>query len=625
MTTTPAKAGVEAPWKQRFRVEKILWSGLAEERPARGLAVSNRTGRYQLYAWEVPTGQLRQLTDRPEGVVFGFIDPHGRHVYYLDDAGGNEIGHLVRVSFAGGKPEDITPNLPPYSVFGGVVNPTGDRLAFTRADPGGFALTVIDLGPDKEIGTSRALFRSDQIMLPPVLSPRGDLAVVGSAERSAMQHYTLLAFDTRTGERVAELWDGEGTSVAVVLFERLATTQNEDPRLAGTTNQSGFVRPLIWCPRSGERRDLHVEELDGDVAPLDWSLDGNRLLLLQTSRARHRLWTYDVVRDDLVDLDHPSGNYGWGAYFGPDGEIFALWEDAAHPSQVIALDPATGVFRRTVLSAGETPPSRPLRAVTFVSTDGQEIQGWLGVPEGQGPFPTVLYTHGGPESAQTEEFSPEAQAWLDHGFAWFSINFRGSTTFGRAFQQQIWGDLGRWELEDMVAARDWLVRESIANPDQIFPSGWSYGGYLTLLALGRRPELWAGGMAGVAIADWAMLYEDSSETLRGYCSAMFGGTPADKPEQYAASSPMADVERVRAPLLIIQGRNDSRTPARPVEIYVERLRALGKAVEIEWFDAGHLGGFANSDLGIGHQERMLRFAQAVLDAATPSAPVLDPA
>jgi dipeptidyl aminopeptidase/acylaminoacyl peptidase len=382
--------------------------------------------------------------------------------------------------------------------------------------------------------------------------------------------------------------------------------------LAGTTNKSGFERPLIWQPRSGERRDLHVDDLEGDVSPLDWSHDGDRLLLLQTSRAQRRLWIYDVAGDALHALDHPPGFYDSGTYFGRDDEIFATWEDATHPTRVIALDPETAALRRTVLAAGETAPGRPLRAVTFASTDGQEIQGWLGVPGGEGPFPTILYTHGGPESVQTEEFLPEAQAWLDNGFAWFSINYRGSTTFGRAFQEQIWGNLGHWELEDMVAARDWLVREGIAHRDQVFPSGWSYGGYLTLLALGRRPELWAGGMAGVAVADWAMLYEDASETLRGYCSAMFGGTPAEKPEQYAASSPLADVERVQAPLLIIQGRNDSRTPARPVEVYAEQLRSLGKPVEVEWFESGHSGGFADNDLGIVHQERMLRFAQAVL-------------
>jgi dipeptidyl aminopeptidase/acylaminoacyl peptidase len=612
-----AMTGDEALWKRRFRVERILWSMPAEERLERGLAVSNRSGQYQLYAWEVPTGDLRQVTDRAEGVIWGFIDPHGRHVYFLDDTGGNEIGHLVRVPFAGGEAEDVTPSLPPYSTSSGVVNAAGNLLAFTRADDEGFALTVTDLGPDGEIGEPRVLFRSERITLPPVLSPAGDLAVVASTERSAMQHYTLLAFDTRTGERIAELWDGDGRSVESGPFQRRSATNNSDAQMAGTTNRSGFARPLLWQPRGGERRDLRVEELDGEVTPLDWATDGNRLLLLQTSRAQHRLWIYNLAQDTLQALDYPSGYYGSGAYFGLDGEIFANWEDATHPTRVIALDPETGGLRRTVLDAGEAPPSRPLRSVTFASTGGQEIQGWLGVPEGTGPFPAILYTHGGPESVQTEEFTVEAQAWLDHGFAWLSINYRGSTTFGREFRQQIWGDLGHWELDDMVAARDWLVREGIAHPDQIFPSGWSYGGYLTLLALGRRPELWAGGMAGVAVADWALLFEDSSETLRGYCAAIFGGTPAEKPAQYAASSPIADVERVQAPLLIIQGRNDSRTPARPVEVYVERLRALGKAVEVEWFDAGHLGAFANTELAIAHQERMLRFAQAVLDGTGP--------
>jgi dipeptidyl aminopeptidase/acylaminoacyl peptidase len=482
-------------------------------------------------------------------------------------------------------------------------------------------VTLVELGPDGEIGEPRTLFRGERIMLSPVLSPAGDLAVVASSEQSAMQHYRLLAFDTRTGERVAELWDGEGTSLEAGPFAHRAEMANGEPWLAATTNRSGFVRPLLWRPRSGERRDVKVDDLEGDVAPLDWSRDGDRLLLLQTSRAQHRLWLYDVARDELHALDHPPGYLG-GAYFAPDGEIYANWEDATHPPRVIALDAEIGALRRTVLDAGEIPPSHPLRSITFTSTGGQEIQGWLGVPDGQGPFPTILYTHGGPESVQVEEFSPEAQAWLDHGFAWLSINYRGSTTFGREFREQIWGNLGRWELEDMVAARDWLVREGVAHPDQIFPSGWSYGGYLTLLALGRRPELWTGGMAGVAVADWALLYEDSSETLRGYCAAIFGGTPDEKPEQYAASSPISDVEQIQAPLLIIQGRNDSRTPARPVEVYVERMRALGKDVEIDWFETGHLGGFADTDLAIAHQERMLRFAAGVLEKAKSRAPAV---
>jgi hypothetical protein len=209
MTIVPAEmTGVEAPGKQRFRAERILWSALTENRPDRGLVVSNPSGRYQLYAWQMPAGDLRQLTDRPEGILSGFIDALARHVYYLDDRDGNEIGHLVRVPFGGGKPENTSPNLPAYSTWGGAISETGNRLAFTRTDQEGFTLTAIDLGPNGEMSEPRDLYRSEQVMSPPVLSPEGDLAVVASAERSAMQHYTLLAFDTLTGERVAELWDG---------------------------------------------------------------------------------------------------------------------------------------------------------------------------------------------------------------------------------------------------------------------------------------------------------------------------------------------------------------------------------------------------------------------------------
>jgi dipeptidyl aminopeptidase/acylaminoacyl peptidase len=129
--------------------------------------------------------------------------------------------------------------------------------------------------------------------------------------------------------------------------------------------------------------------------------------------------------------------------------------------------------------------------------------------------------------------------------------------------------------------------------------------------MGKQPDLWAGGLAGIAIADWAMMYEDSAETLRGYMAALFGGTPADVPERYAASSPITVAEDVAAPVLIIQGENDTRTTPRPIRAYAEKLRALGKPIEVVWFDAGH-GGWAQVELSIEHQERMLRFAHRAL-------------
>jgi dipeptidyl aminopeptidase/acylaminoacyl peptidase len=265
-----------------------------------------------------------------------------------------------------------------------------------------------------------------------------------------------------------------------------------------------------------------------------------------------------------------------------------------------------------VLAAADVPPSHTWRSIHYLSSDGQEIQGWLALPDGEGPFPTILHMHGGPHLVMTDEFNPSSQTWLDHGFAYLSINYRGSITFGKAFMEQIWGDIGHWELEDVVAAREWLVQQGIAKPDQVFLTGYSYGGYLTLFSPGNRPELWAGGIAGVAVADWAIMHDDAADTLRSFVASLFGGTPAQLPQKYATSSPITYVEHVIAPLLIIQGRNDTRTPARPVELYEAKMKALGKAIEVEWFEAGHHGSRAQVGLDIAHHERMLRFAYHVL-------------
>ena len=108
------------------------------------------------------------------------------------------------------------------------------------------------------------------------------------------------------------------------------------------------------------------------------------------------------------------------------------------------------------------------------------------------------------------------------------------------------------------------------------------------------------------------MYEDSADTLKGYQVAFFGGTPEEKPQEYAASSPITYAENVAAPVLIIQGHNDTRTTPRQVEMYEKKMRSLGKPIEIHWFDAGHLGSFAQVEQSIEHQELMLRFAYRIL-------------
>lgn len=606
-------------WKERLRAPRLYWTQIAAQAPQRGIATSSHSGVAQIYAWDVPTNALRPLTDKPGGVTFGLLSPDGRFFYYMDDAKGNETGHYVRIPYEGGPPEDVTPGLPlygasttPFPQPAVAFSPSGNALIFRTNDSDGFHLCRVGIAPDGTLDSPKIFYTTRSLCRTPLLSEDGAIAAVAASERTGKQQYALLAFDA-DGTRIGELYDGPDSSIEPIAFSpRLG-----DRCLLASSDRTGDKRPLLWDPATGERRDLPLPGVEGEIVPLNWSSDGGRVLLCRFSRAMQRLYVFDLETDRATRLDHPDGAFTFfgslGVSFAPDGrEIFVPWQNARHKTQLIALDAETGRQTGTLLSAADAPPGRPVRSVEFPSSDGQMVQGWLCVPDGDGPFPTVMSVHGGPHGVEAETFGM-GSLWAENGFAWLTVNFRGSTTFGRDFLGKIWGDAGHWELEDMVAARDFLVEQEIARPDQVLVTGGSYGGYLTLLALGRRPDLWAGGLALVAIADQTLTWEDSSGFLQGVTTASFGGTPAEKPDLYRRASPLTYAEDVRAPLLVIQGRHDTRCPPRQMEVYESKMKALGKDIEVVWFDAGH--GTGAVEEVITWYDRMLQFARRVVGAA----------
>jgi acetyl esterase/lipase len=597
----------DAPWKERFRVRFVWGTAIAAKAPSRGLRVRGHRHGSQLAAWDVQSGRSRYLTDEPGGKTFGYLAPDGRHVYYLRDDRGNEIGKYFRVPYDGGLAEDVSPDLPPFSPLSFGLSLDGRVVGFSTASHGDYTVYLLDLGPDGSLGQPRILTRSAAPTGGPFLSHDGDIVVVTTTERTGRLRWSLRAFDARTGAQIGELWEGPEGSVGATSFAPVAG----DRRLLGATAGEEGGSPFIWDPVTSARFDLPVGELRGPVLPMAWSPSADRVLLDHSYQAFRQLYLFDLRDNSLTRLKHPTGSIRH-AYFVSDDEIFAEWQDATHSSSLIALDARSGAVTRTVLAGGEAPPGRPWRSITFASSDGQPIQGWLGVPAGTGPYPTILHVHGGPEEVATETYNPASQTWMEHGFAYCTINYRGSRGFGPKFREQIWGNLGFWEVEDMVAARKWLIEQGISHPDQVLVTGASYGGYLTLQALGTKPDLWIGGMALIAVADWAMASEDTTENLKGIRAARFGGTPEEAPEQYARSSPITYADRVTAPVLIIQGRHDTRTPPRSVEVYAAKMAALGKPVELHWFDAGH--GSHVSEERIRHMALMLDFAYRALGA-----------
>lgn len=604
---TEVRGGTD--WRRRFDAPSILFANFADG--DRAVVVSCQDGEtYQLYAWDLAADRLTQLTSNADGVVGGCIDPSGRFVYYLRDVGGTEQGHMVRVPFGGGEPLDLTPDVPDYTLRGVGFSASG-TFGIKAVNRDGYHLFVVDGATTAQPAAPRLIQHDVPETWGALLSHDGELAASWSTARAGVRFYTLIVTDVRTGERVAELDDGRQASVIGTMFSPLAG----DSRLLAQTSRSGWIRPVIWDPRTGERRDVDPPGIEGELEPLDWSADGRRLLLCH-HKGEQRLHVYDLETGELTALDHPSGTYVLpyidGAVFGGPDTVVGVRGTSTGSPAVVELDARTGHQTRVLREPAAAPPGRQWQSVTFPSSDGVPVQAWYATPDGEGPFPAILDVHGGPHWVIPEGFDPVAQAWLDHGYAWMTVNFRGSLQFGRDFMAQIWGNIGHWELEDMVAARTWMVDQGIARPDEVFVTGASYGGYLTLWALGRRPDLWVGGMGLVVEADLASSYHECGEALRNALHGWMRGSPEERPEAYRTSSPITYVPNVGAPLHVVQGRNDTRTPPKQFENYEARMRRAGKDIEVEWYDAGHES--LGPKLMIWVTERQLEFAERVLAA-----------
>ena len=267
-----------------FRAPVIAGAQISSGNPDHGLVTGTQTGQYQLYAWDLPSNSLRQITFRLDGTVFGLLSPDGRYVYYLQDEGGDEIGHFVRIPWDGGEPESITPGMPPYSAFGLSMSRAGNVMGGTFADDSGFHTRIMKVVAGDVIDPPKELHHSHKMMFGTTLSHDGEIGVITSTERTTFQHNGLMAFNTVTGKKLGELWDS-GSSIMAFGFSPLP----DDFRLMATGTKTGYNRPFIWNPISGEIEKLALPALTGDVSVMHWSSDGKCILLSRSTR-QDRTW-----------------------------------------------------------------------------------------------------------------------------------------------------------------------------------------------------------------------------------------------------------------------------------------------------------------------------------------------
>ncbi|MEW2505176.1 prolyl oligopeptidase family serine peptidase [Amycolatopsis sp. NPDC047767] len=570
-----ADADAESRWRARFHAARISVPEWARDAPDANVYVSNASGVWEVYTWDRATDSHRRVTDRPNGTLHATPAPDGSAVWWFDDTDGDEFGSWVSQPFDGDSSAATKP-LP--EVHDGY--PAGLEL--------GSRVIAVGVSTDDgselfaKIGgkTERFYSHPDDAGISS-LSRDESLVVISHSEHGDSRHPALRVLATDGFTTVAEKYDGEGKGLSALEFSPLPG----DQRLLVLHERRGREELLIWDVRADTETELEID-LPGEVVA-GWYPDARALLVVHFHQGRSSLYRFDLDDKSLSSVDTPAGRIG-GAGVRPDGSIEYSWSSAAEPTAV-RRRAADGTDAVLLAPPGEQAPGSSPVTDAFVEGVGGQIHALVSRPADapDGPLPTVFSLHGGPHAADEDRFSAYRATWLDAGFAVVEVNYRGSTGYGSAWRDAIEGRPGLTELEDVAAVHDWAVESGLSDKDKCVVNGASWGGYLSLLALGTQPTRWAAGVAGVPVADYVAAYEDEMEQLRSFDRALFGGAPSDVPAVYKECSPITYVDAVAAPVLILAGDNDPRCPIRQIENYLDRLGARDAPHEFYRYDAGH--------------------------------------
>ncbi|WP_433791439.1 S9 family peptidase [Actinoplanes sp. CA-252034] len=306
-----------------------------------------------------------------------------------------------------------------------------------------------------------------------------------------------------------------------------------------------------------------VVTADGRTAALSWNVRGgeSEVALIDLDHDGHREPVFISSIPGLVigDLTWSFDGSTLGFTAEGPGQPNGVWAWHRENKEVraVSAEPAApGAIRPTLRS--------------FPAHDGLTLTGWLFTPRTPGPHPTVVWLHGGPEAQERPGHGPLFQTLADRGIAVFAANVRGSSGFGRSFVDADNGALRPAAIEDVRTCVEHLRGTGIAG--KVGVMGRSYGGYLTLAALTWFPELFDVGVDICGMSNFATFYEHTEPWIASAAVSKYGH-PVHDADLLRELSPIHRIDRLRAPLMVVHGANDSNVPVIEAEQVVAALAA----------------------------------------------------
>jgi dipeptidyl aminopeptidase/acylaminoacyl peptidase len=572
----------------------------------------NASGRINLWVMNADGTGAHQLLHSDDAQSGAIWSKDGGSVVYQQDRGGDEIYDLYTVAAAGGTPQPLT-QTEQISETNPHFSPDGKLLAFQHKEKQGSSvnLAVMDWSTHQVrlLTHEKDPKRSwDIVAWSPdgktLYTNRGDLHEDVSAWR----------VDVATGD-ARELTPHKGN----VLIGASTLSPDGKTLLIGSNEKDGYGNVALLDLATLQKSwitDTQWDAQPGSFSPagdlFTWSLNADGRTSIHFTDAK----TYkEVPRAIPEGLNYENGN---PTPFAPDGRFLFVHQDSTHAPNFYVLGSSAAPIQITHV---ESPGLRnavlpPSQLVHYASFDGKIISAFLAMPfdlKRDGTHPLNVLPHGGPAGQVEDSFSPRIIALISRGYTVIAPNVRGSTGYGVAFEKANYQDLGGGDLQDAIYGVKFMETTGYIDPKKVGITGGSYGGFMTLMAIGKAPEIWAAAVEEYGIIDWYTMLQHSDPLLQEYEKSLLGDPVKDR-AKYEAASPIQFLRKERAPLLVMQGERDIRVPREEAAQVVDILKKEGRTVDAVYYpQEGH--GFMKREDQIDEITRMVAWFDKYLKAA----------
>lgn len=577
----------------------------------RVLIGSDETGIFNAYELNLETTQRQAVTTSEIDSVFPVsYFPKDDRVLYRSDRGGNERHHLyVAGGSVDGKPEsiDLTPGDEVRATFiGWSSNGEYFYLQTNERDP-----QVMDVYEYRADDYSRKLVYTNtgNYNIADVSAPY--VALVQTNTNADSNVYLARLDQPDVEPELITPHVGE-ISYSAYGFSR------DGKSLLYSTNENGeFVEAWQYDLASGEKVPAVVA--DWDVLNVGFSSTGRYRYAYVNEDAAINVRIRDLEANQDLQLNLPEGSVRGVRFSRDDKQVAVLITTDTSPADVFTADVQTGEATRwTVALNSEIDEAHLVDSIVvrYPSFDELEIPGILYRPRQASaatPVPALVWVHGGPGGQSIRGYSATIQHLVNHGYAVFAANNRGSSGYGKTFFHLDDRKHGEADLDDIVYAKKYLSSLEWVAADQIGIIGGSYGGYMVGAALAFRPDVFDVGINIFGVMNWVRTLESIPSWWGPRRDSLYAelGDPAIDGERLRKISPLFHASNIEKPLFVVQGANDPRVLQIESDEIVEAVRANEVPVEYLLFDdEGH--GFTKRANRIAASDAYISFLEKYL-------------